>query len=96
MDENKSGLYIVAIVGVIAAVALVVLVLGASARSSVSVGTGMTATADATGQVTQKACYFCSCSKGDRSYGTYGGHSNSGNCASGETEKCWTVSCEAP
>ena len=38
MDENKSGLYIVAIVGIIAVVALVIMVMGAGTRT-ISYGT---------------------------------------------------------
>lgn len=53
MDENKSGLYIVAIVGVIAVVALVVLVTSAGRERVVYSGTTdtLTAVTDASGEV---------------------------------------------
>lgn len=51
MDENKSGLYIVAIVGVIAVVALVVLVMGTGTKTVSYATPASTASGDAAGQM---------------------------------------------
>jgi len=48
--EEKSSLYIVAIVGVVAVVALVIMILGVGTRQSVVTVQNPASTADATGQ----------------------------------------------
>ncbi|GEM_PF-5050774 len=55
MEENKSGLYIVAIVGVVAVIALVILVIGSDRT-----GTTSSAGVDSSGQALAKVCpYQC-------------------------------------
>jgi hypothetical protein len=50
MDENKSGLYIVAIVGVIAVVSMVVLILGVETKTVSYAAPASATSGDATGQ----------------------------------------------
>jgi len=57
MEENKSGLYIVAIVGIIAVVALVIMVMGAGKQLALS------SAEDASGNVKAVASFQTGCEK---------------------------------